>query len=72
MSSDQIKFLRLVEAEARKRGNFTNWVPVAIKVRRFVPGELSAEEAAAIFIRWLFREPADGRTSGAAFIAGLS
>jgi hypothetical protein len=57
MSPDQIKFLRLVEAETRKRRNFSNWLPDAMKVMHFIPEKLSAEEASMVFVRWLFREP---------------
>ena len=61
MSAEHVQFLRLIEAEARERGDFTNWVPDAIKMRRFIPEALSPEEAAAVFIRWLFREPSHER-----------
>jgi hypothetical protein len=57
MSPEHINFLRLVESEARKRRNFSNWLPDAMKVMHFIPDELTAEEAARVFIRWLFREP---------------
>jgi hypothetical protein len=57
MSSHRVKYLRLIEAEATRRGNLTNWVPFALEAAPFIVNERHAEEAAELFLRWLFGEP---------------
>jgi hypothetical protein len=56
----RIKYLRLIESEARNRGYFHNWVPFALKAAPVIADEIDASVNAKAFLRWLFNEPAAG------------
>jgi hypothetical protein len=59
MTGQQLEFLSLVEACEPS----ADWMPGAMKVSHLVPDELSAEDAAAAFVRWLYKEPPQERDS---------
>lgn len=56
MPSHRVKYLRLIEEEARRRGNLTNWVPFALETAPSIEDDLHAEQAAERFLRWLLGE----------------
>jgi hypothetical protein len=59
MNSHRVKYLRLIEAEARKHGILSNWVPFALKAAPFIADDRHAGEAAGVFLQWLIRNPVE-------------
>jgi hypothetical protein len=65
MSSHRLNYLRLIEAEARRHGNFTNWVEDALKAEPVILNERHAADAAERFLSRLLGDcPATGDERG--------
>jgi hypothetical protein len=52
-------FLTLVNDAVRTRGRLTaaDYLPIALTVAHRIPENERAEDAAAMFIRWIYEEP---------------
>ncbi|HWB02224.1 MAG TPA: hypothetical protein VG796_04305 [Verrucomicrobiales bacterium] len=60
MRAEQLVFIELVEQGVLARGAVLDWMPDVMKVIHFVPNQMSADEAASVFLRWLFNEGHEG------------